>query len=65
MGAWVSGGISGGHLNPAVSSYFVEYTCFVLMRGVSQVTLALASWRGFPRRKVPGKPPIEIFVIIF
>ncbi|KAF5325222.1 hypothetical protein D9619_009710 [Psilocybe cf. subviscida] len=35
MGAWVSGGISGGHLNPAV-------------------TLAMATWRGFPWRKVPG-----------
>ncbi|KAF8902593.1 aquaporin-like protein [Gymnopilus junonius] len=34
MGAWVSGGISGGHLNPAV-------------------TLAMATWRGFPWRKVP------------
>jgi len=35
MGAWVSGGISGGHLNPAV-------------------TLAMATWRGFSWRKVPG-----------
>ncbi|KAJ3512680.1 hypothetical protein NLJ89_g3384 [Agrocybe chaxingu] len=35
MGAWISGGISGGHLNPAA-------------------TLAMAVWRGFPWRKVPG-----------
>lgn len=35
MGAWISGGISGGHLNPAV-------------------TLVMATWRGFPWRKVPA-----------
>ncbi|KAF8153161.1 aquaporin-like protein [Crassisporium funariophilum] len=35
MGVWVSAGISGGHVNPAI-------------------TLALATWRGFPWRKVPG-----------
>ncbi|KAJ7163475.1 aquaporin [Mycena crocata] len=35
MGVWVSGGISGGHINPAV-------------------TLVLATYRGFPWKKVPG-----------
>jgi len=34
MGVWVSGGISGGHINPAI-------------------TLALATYRGFPWKKVP------------
>ncbi|KAG6827462.1 hypothetical protein H0H92_011701 [Tricholoma furcatifolium] len=34
LGVWVSGGISGGHINPAV-------------------TLALATWRKFPWKKVP------------
>ncbi|KAF8964775.1 aquaporin-like protein [Flammula alnicola] len=34
MGIWVSAGISGGHVNPAI-------------------TLALATWRGFPWKKVP------------
>ncbi|KAG6878847.1 hypothetical protein C0992_007156 [Termitomyces sp. T32_za158] len=35
MGVWVSLGISGGHINPAV-------------------TLAFATWRGFPWKKVPA-----------
>lgn len=34
-GVWVSGGISGGHINPAV-------------------TMAFATMRDFPWRKVPG-----------
>lgn len=35
LGVWVSAGISGGHLNPAI-------------------TIALATFRGFPWRKVPA-----------
>lgn len=35
IGVWVSGGISGGHINPAI-------------------TLAMATFRGFPWRKVPA-----------
>lgn len=35
LGAWISGGVSEGHINPAV-------------------TLAFATFRGFPWRKVPG-----------
>ncbi|KAG8738517.1 hypothetical protein FRC10_006763 [Ceratobasidium sp. 414] len=35
LGVWVSGGISGGHINPAV-------------------TLAMATFRGFPWKKVPA-----------
>jgi len=35
MGVWVSGGISGGHINPAI-------------------TIAMATYRGFPWRKVPS-----------
>ncbi|KAH0578455.1 hypothetical protein H2248_003603 [Termitomyces sp. 'cryptogamus'] len=35
MGVWISAGISGGHINPAI-------------------TLAFASWRGFPWKKVPA-----------
>ncbi|KAF8876406.1 aquaporin-like protein [Infundibulicybe gibba] len=34
MGVWVSGGVSGGHINPAI-------------------TIALATYRGFPWKKVP------------
>ncbi|KAG6908265.1 hypothetical protein DXG01_005530 [Tephrocybe rancida] len=53
LGVWVSGGISGGHINPAVGpsslpaqSHHPDYNY--------QVTLAMATWRGFPWKKVPA-----------
>ncbi|KAJ7643934.1 major intrinsic protein superfamily membrane channel protein [Roridomyces roridus] len=42
LGVWVSGGISGGHLNPALS-----WRPF-------RITIMLATYRGFPWKKVPG-----------
>jgi len=42
FGVWVSAGISGGHINPAV-------------------TLALATWRGFPWKKVPVYITAQLF----
>ena len=52
LGAWVAGGISGGHINPAV-----RYLPASRDRGwltCTQVTIAMATFRGFPWRKVPG-----------
>jgi len=46
LGVWVSGGISGGHVNPAI-------------------TLAMATWRGFPWRKVPGYILAQVLGALF
>ena len=53
MGVWTSAGISGGHVNPAVSVHEPDTSgrnSYVPLK----ITLALATWRGFPWRKVPG-----------
>jgi aquaglyceroporin related protein len=52
LGVWVSGGISGGHINPAVRSFALPQLS--VCKHSLQVTLALATWRGFPWKKVPG-----------
>ncbi|KAJ7644861.1 aquaporin [Roridomyces roridus] len=43
MGVWVAGGISGAHINPAASGF-----------RPLRVTIMLATYRGFPWKKVPG-----------
>ena len=55
LGVWVSGGISGGHINPAVrhSSLSTFYNLLTLL----QITLTLATFRGFPWKKVPVSLP--------
>lgn len=59
LGVWVSGGISGGHINPAVRTYnFVRCAETDI---VVQITLAMAVWRGFPWRKVPGYVVGQLF----
>ncbi|KAJ7201681.1 putative aquaporin 4 [Mycena pura] len=45
LGVWVSSGISPAHINPAVSFYTLA---------LSRVTLAMATWRRFPWKKVPS-----------
>jgi aquaglyceroporin related protein len=55
LGVWVSGGISGGHINPAVSYLFFIH----IFIKVFQVTLALATFRGFPWKKVPVSLPFS------
>lgn len=52
ISSWVSGGISGGHINPAVRT--LTFICADNMTDIIQVTLTLATWRGFPWKKVPS-----------
>ncbi|KAF7329878.1 hypothetical protein MKEN_00251500 [Mycena kentingensis (nom. inval.)] len=49
LGVWVSAGISGGHINPAASPYNSAPTA----EADSAFSQALATWRGFPWKKVP------------
>ena len=52
IGVWVSSGISGGHINPAVCGAYFHFDS--ILKYCMQITLALATWRGFPWKKVPG-----------
>lgn len=54
MAVWTSAGISGGHVNPAVSRSAHESNVSDRNNVPLKITLALATWRGFPWRKVPG-----------
>ena len=53
LGAWVSGGISGGHINPAVGIFYIALRPLFIIFEL-QVTLALAVFRKFPWKKVPA-----------
>ena len=55
----MSGGISGGHINPAVSRHIMLHPdvsrplIIIAFRCNAQVTISLATFRGFPWWKVP------------
>ncbi|KAF5392700.1 hypothetical protein D9757_000973 [Collybiopsis confluens] len=53
LGVWVSGKISGGHINPAVGR-IPPISRLKPLENISQVTLAMATFRDFPWKKVPG-----------
>ncbi|KAF8530056.1 aquaporin [Hysterangium stoloniferum] len=53
LGVWISGGISGGHINPAVTDLLLIWFRVYVLTRQTKVTLALAVFRGFPWKKVP------------
>lgn len=60
LGVWVSGGISGGHINPAVGLCISKPV--KNLKPLDQVTLAMAVFRGFPWKKVPVR--VKAFVAL-
>ncbi|KAG8892329.1 hypothetical protein FRB99_002799 [Tulasnella sp. 403] len=54
LGVWVSGGISGGHLNPVVNiPAYLSCPTLIPSSNYNQVTLAQVVYRRFPLRKFP------------
>jgi aquaglyceroporin related protein len=52
LGVWLSANYSGGHVNPAVSAPLAR-SCGWSVLTISKVTIAFATVRGFPWKKVP------------
>lgn len=52
LGVWVSGGISGGHINPAVS-FFFSFCLFELIHSSFRLLWRLLFSEGFLGKKYP------------